>query len=79
MLTFTVEYSDASATRQSVQVKSESNMATMSDVFFPHPDGLATYRVYEETPKSATSGDNKMEVMHGEAIDIAVSAVLSTG
>ena len=46
-------------------------MATMSDFVFPHPDGLATYRVYEDVKKSAVAGE--IEVAHGEAIDIAVS------
>jgi hypothetical protein len=74
VLTFKVEYSSASSTRQSVEVKSGSTMATMSDFVFPHPDGLATYRVYEDMPKRGISGD--IEVMHGEAIDIAVSSLL---
>ena len=47
-------------------------MATMSDFVFPHPDGLATYRVYEDIKKTEMSD---IEVMHGEAIDIAVSIV----
>ena len=75
MLKFSVEYSSASATRQRVEVKAGSTMATMSDFVFPHPDGLATYRVYEDVPKSSVSGD--YEVLHGEAIDIAVSVLAS--
>ena len=43
----------------------------MSDFVFPHPDGLATYRVYEKVGRSDSSGD--FQVLNGEAIDIAVS------
>ena len=45
-------------------------MATMSDFVFPHPDGLATYRVYEKVAQFHATGE--VEVLNGEAIDIAV-------
>lgn len=68
-LTFTVGYTDASSTRQRLEVTAGSSMATMSDFVFPHPDGLATYRVYEDVPQETSSGE--VAVMNGEAIDIA--------
>ena len=70
-LTFDVCYSSASTTRQRLEVKTAACMATMSDFVFPHPDGLATYRVYEDIKKDSDSND--VADMHGEAIDIAVS------
>jgi hypothetical protein len=70
-----VDYSDASATRQRVEVKTESSMASMTHFVFPHPDGLATYRVYEKVA-SDVSGD--VEEFHGEAFDIQVSNLPST-
>lgn len=71
-LTFSVAYSTASATRQKLEVRAGSTMATMSDFVFPHPDGLATYRVYEGVQKErVTESSGDIEVMHGEAIDIA--------
>lgn len=66
-----VGYSSASTTRQRVEVKTDTNMATMSDFVFPHPDGLANYRIYKNVKKGNFKSD--MEVMHGEAIDMAVS------
>ena len=53
-------------------------MATMSDFVFPHPDGLATYRIYEDIKKGSETVASDVEVMHGEAIDIAVSALSPT-
>lgn len=70
-MTFDVCYSSASTTRQRLEVKTAACMATMSDFVFPHPDGLATYRVYEDIKKDIESHD--VADMHGEAIDIAVS------
>jgi len=76
-LTFDVSYSTASTTRQQLEVKTANCMATMSDFVFPQPDGLATYRRYdymdEEAKKLARGvcGGCQMEVMRGEAIDIA--------
>ncbi|CAB9497674.1 dihydrodiol dehydrogenase [Seminavis robusta] len=68
-MTFTVDYSHASATRQKLEVKAGSSMANMSDFVFPHPDGLATYRLYEDIKKEP--GAKHTEDMRGEAIDIA--------
>lgn len=71
-MTFEVDYSQASATRQNVKITTDSDsLATMSDFVFPHPDGLATYRVYEKVGHRAKSGD--VQVLSGEAVDIAVS------
>jgi hypothetical protein len=65
-LKFDVGYTSA-ATRQSIELQAETQIATMKDFVIEHPDGLATYRVYETAP--TPSGD--MEVVNGEAIDIA--------
>ena len=44
-----------------------SRFATMHDFVVEHPDGLATYRVYEKAPTLSKS----VEVTKGEAIDLA--------
>jgi hypothetical protein len=56
-----------SATRQSIKLDASTRLATMNDFVIEHPDGLATYRVYEKAP---SIGDN-IEVTKGEAIDLA--------
>mmetsp|Transcript_20756 Transcript_20756/g.48852 ORF Transcript_20756/g.48852 Transcript_20756/m.48852 type:complete len:448 (+) Transcript_20756:284-1627(+) len=45
-LNFNVAYIQT-ATRQSIELKSTSRYATMNDFVIEHPDGLATYRVYD--------------------------------
>ncbi len=75
---FTVKFSDGrslhadvgythSDTRQSIKLDAMTRLATMNDFVIEHPDGLATYRVYEKAP---SIGDN-IEVTKGEAIDLA--------
>jgi Oxidoreductase family, NAD-binding Rossmann fold len=63
-----VVYSDAS-TRQVLTVRSETDkFATMTDFVLPHPDGLATYRVYDKQVNKLTG---KMDViLAGECIDV---------
>jgi hypothetical protein len=63
-----VVYSDA-PTRQVLTVRSETNkFATMTDFVLPHPDGLATYRVYDKEENKLTG---KMDVIQaGECIDV---------
>ena len=55
------------ATRHSIEVRAESRYAAMTDFVIQHPDGLASYRVYEKQPSS----DGKLHVVSGEAIDVA--------
>jgi hypothetical protein len=68
-LTFTVDYSNTT-TRQLLEVHSEERYATMTDFVVPHPDGLATYRIYghkrEEDLRYAT-----LDVVRGECVDVA--------
>jgi Oxidoreductase family, NAD-binding Rossmann fold len=63
-----VVYSDAS-TRQVLTVRSETDkFATMTDFVLPHPDGLATYRVYDKQVNKLTG---KMDIiLAGECIDV---------
>lgn len=65
-LHFDVGYTH-SATRQSIKLDAASRFATMNDFVVEHPDGLATYRVYEKLPNIS----NNVEVTKGEAIDLA--------
>lgn len=54
-------------TRQIMEVRSKDRYATLNDFVIPHPDGLATYRVYDRTPQS----DGKdFDMVRGEAIDV---------
>lgn len=67
MLTCYVVYSDA-PTRQVLTVRSETNKyATMTDFVIPHPDGLATYRVYD---KEINEYNGKLEIVQGECLDV---------
>lgn len=66
-LNFHVAYIQ-SATRQSIEVKATSRYASMNDFVIEHPDGLATYRVYD---KSAAP-DGKYHVSSGDSIDVAM-------
>ena len=65
-LHFDVGYTH-SPTRQSIQLDATSRFATMNDFVIEHPDGLATYRVYEKAPNVL----DYIEVTKGEAIDLA--------
>lgn len=63
-----VAYSSA-PTRQVLTVKSESNkFGTMTDFVIPHPDGLATYRVYDKVENEFTS--SKMDILQGDSLDV---------
>lgn len=64
--TFHVAYSSA-PTRQVIEVRAKKNYATMTDFVIPHPDGLATYRTYQKATCPLTG---KLEVEHGEAVDV---------
>ena len=75
---FTVKFSDGLIlhanvgythrnTRQYIKLDASTRLATMNDFVIEHPDGLATYRVYEKVP---SVGDD-VEVTKGEAIDLA--------
>jgi hypothetical protein len=65
-LSFDVGYTH-SATRQSIEVHSDARYAAMKDFIIEHPDGLATYRLYEKA--STASGD--VDIKNGESIDMA--------
>jgi hypothetical protein len=66
-LNFYVAYIQ-SATRQSIELKATSRYATMNDFVIEHPDGLATYRVYDRI----ASADGKVHVSSGDSIDVAM-------
>ena len=57
-----------SATRQSIELKASSRYATMNDFVIEHPDGLATYRVYDRV----ASPDGNIHVSSGDSIDVAM-------
>jgi hypothetical protein len=57
-----------SATRQSIELKATSRYATMNDFVIEHPDGLATYRVYDRI----AAADGKFNVTSGDSIDVAM-------
>jgi hypothetical protein len=62
-----VVYSDA-PTRQVLTVRSSTKRyATMTDFVFPHPDGLATYRVYDKMKNEHTG---KYDIVRGECLDV---------
>lgn len=67
-----VVYSDA-PTRQVLTVRSDLNrFATMTDFVIAHPDGLATYRVYNKERNNLTG---KMDMVQGgECIDVPTGA-----
>jgi hypothetical protein len=62
-----VDYSMNSATRQVLTVKASNKYATMTDFVIPHPDGLATYRVYDKERNDKTG---QLEVTQGECLDV---------
>jgi predicted dehydrogenase len=65
--TFRVAYSDVAPTRQVIQVQAHDRHATMTDFVIPHPDGLATYRIYKKAMNPMTG---ELDVEHGEAVDV---------
>lgn len=70
-LQFNVMYNTTTApTRQVLEVHSQERYATMTDFVVPHPDGLATYRIYDykraENLRYAT-----LDVVRGECVDVA--------
>jgi len=73
-LAFSVGYCNT-PTRQVLTVKSAANKyATMTDYVIPHPDGLATYRVYDKELDETTG---KWEVVQGECLDVPTGSPLS--
>jgi hypothetical protein len=42
-------------TRQVIEVQAHENYAIMQDFVIPHPDGLATYRIYQKAVRSLAS------------------------
>jgi len=66
-LNFFVAYVQ-SATRQTIELKATSRYATMNDFVIEHPDGLATYRVYDKEARC----QGKMNALHCDSIDVAM-------
>lgn len=64
-LEFDVGYTNFT-TRQSIDILAENRFAQMKDFIIQHPDGLATYRVYDRVPTPSGT----MEIVNGEAIDV---------
>ena len=65
-VTFQVGYTTA-FTRQVVDIQAQDRYASVTDFVVPHPDGLATYRVYDKAYEPLSK---KSEVVQGEAIDV---------
>jgi len=57
-----------SATRQAIELRATSRYATMNDFVIEHPDGLATYRVYDREPRS--KGETR--ALHCDSIDVSM-------
>jgi len=66
-LNFFVAYVQ-SATRQTIELKATSRYATMNDFVIEHPDGLATYRVYDREARC----QGKMNALHCDSIDVTM-------
>lgn len=66
-LNFHVAYTQ-NATRQGIEMRATSRYATMNDFVIEHPDGLATYRVYDRVPRR--QGETK--ALHCDSIDVAM-------
>jgi hypothetical protein len=56
------------ATRQAIELKATSRYASMNDFVIEHPDGLATYRVYDKV----AAPDGMIHVSSGDSIDVAM-------
>jgi hypothetical protein len=67
ILNFFVAYVHT-ATRQAIELKATSRYASMNDFVIEHPDGLATYRVYDKM----AAPDGKIHVSSGDSIDVAM-------
>jgi len=63
-LNFYVAYIQ-SATRQAIELKATSRYATMNDFVIEHPDGLATYRVYDRKAHK----DGNLHALDCDSID----------
>ena len=57
-----------SATRQAIELKATSRYATMNDFVIEHPDGLATYRVYDR--KAHKEGET--HALNCDSIDVGM-------
>jgi len=66
-LNFYVAYIQ-SATRQAIELKATSRYATMNDFVIEHPDGLATYRVYDRTAHK----DGNIHWLASDSIDVGM-------
>jgi hypothetical protein len=67
VLLFDGSYDAHAPTRQVLEVRARDRYATMTDFVIPHPDGLATYRIYDKE-KNAVTGH--LQVVRGEALDV---------
>eukprot|EP00536_Pseudo-nitzschia_multiseries_P007186 jgi/Psemu1/319072/estExt_fgenesh1_pm.C_1660008 len=66
-LNFNVAYIH-SATRQSIELKGSSRYATMNDFVIEHPDGLATYRVYDRKAHM----DGSRQALDSDSFDVGM-------
>jgi len=66
-LNFYVAYIQ-SATRQAIELKATSRYATMNDFVIEHPDGLATYRVYDRKAHK----DGNANVLDCDSFDVGM-------
>ncbi|VEU37057.1 unnamed protein product [Pseudo-nitzschia multistriata] len=66
-LNFYVAYIE-SGTRQSIELKGTSRYATMNDFVIEHPDGLATYRVYDKEPHL----DGDRQSLESDSFDVGM-------
>lgn len=66
-LNFYVAYIQ-SATRQAIELRATSRYATMNDFVIEHPDGLATYRVYDREPRCK----GETHALHCDSVDVAM-------
>jgi len=66
-LNFYVAYIQ-SATRQAIKLKATSRYATMNDFAIEHPDGLATYRVYDRKAHK----DGNIHALDCDSIDVGM-------
>jgi len=66
-LNFYVAYIQ-SATRQAIELKATSRYATMNDFVIEHPDGLATYRVYDRKAHK----DGRIHALECDSIDVGM-------
>jgi predicted dehydrogenase len=67
VMTCHVGYSHSAPTRQVLHVSAKDRIATTTDFVIPHPDGLATCRVYDKEFDDRTG---LREVVGGESLDV---------